>query len=125
MVWGKALESRRKKRKRADDDSSSVTSVTDETGVLSLAPSRSGNRIQITSEREPCELLASGMQQVNNVFWPNGGATRETGEDELASCDLQYSTSVFHGAHPQATMGLSEEPGTAKQRRVSRRFACW
>ena len=64
----------RKERKRDDGDSSSVTSVTGEAGVLGSAPSRDGNRTQITSEREThC-----------------GGTNGETGEDDLASAVLQH-----------------------------------
>ena len=58
-----------------------------------LAPSRDGNRI-LNVNRRSC------LPQVC------GGANGETGWDELASRVLQYSTSLFHGAHPQASMSF-------------------
>ena len=47
----------------ASDVSSDTLSETDK-GDAGLVPSRGGNRIQITGEREPGKFLASGLQQI-------------------------------------------------------------
>ena len=87
----------RKKRKRVND-CSRVASVTDDTGVFSLAPSRDGNRIQVTSERAPGKLLGLGVQQIERLLAHRGGANGETGEDELASfvCSTQRLCFMEH-----------------------------
>ena len=46
------------------------------------------------------------MQQIKRFLAQRGGANGETGEDELASCVVQYLTTVLHGAHSQASMSL-------------------
>ena len=51
--------------------------------------------MRITSEREPGKLLASSFQQFKRFLAQRGGATSETGEDELANCVLQYLTNVM------------------------------
>ena len=66
-----------------------------------MVPLRGGNRIQVTSEREPGKLLAS--EQIKKFLAQRGGAD-EGGSDELATGVLLYLTSVFHGAHPQSSM---------------------
>ena len=80
--------------------------------------------IQITSEREPWNLLASSMQQIKRFLAQRGGANGETGDDELASCVLQYLTSVSWST-PSSVGEPSEHSGTANHRRMSRRFARW
>ena len=69
-----------------------------------MVPSRDGNRIQVTSEREPGRLLASGLQQIKKFLAQRGAD--EDDSDELAAEVLQYLTSVFHGAHPQSSMSF-------------------
>ena len=55
--------SRQRKRRRFSDVSSDTLSETDKEDA-GLVPSHDGNRIQITGEREPGKLLASGLQQI-------------------------------------------------------------
>ena len=80
-----------------------TSSGSDKRGAFDVAPSRDGNRMQVTSEREPGKLLASGLQQ---MFLAQRGGSDEGGSDELAAGVLQCLTSVFHGAHPQSSMSL-------------------
>ena len=57
---------------------------------VGLVPSRDGNRIQITGEREPGKLLASGLQQIKKFLSQCGGVSNEANNDELATGVLQY-----------------------------------
>ena len=56
-------DSRRRKRRRGSDVSSDTSSGSNKRGAFDLAPSRDGNRIQVTSEREPGKSSKS--------FWRN------------------------------------------------------
>ena len=97
--------SRQRKRRRFSDVSGDTLSETDKEDA-GLVPSRDGNRIQITGEREPGKLLASGLQQIKKFLSQRGGVSNEANNDELATGVLQYLMSVFHGAHPQSSMSL-------------------
>ena len=79
-----------------------------------MVPSRDGNRIQVTGEREPEKLLASVLQQIISYLSMRGGACGDGSNDGLATGVLQYLNSVFHGAHPQYSMSFrnSRELGT-------------
>ena len=99
--------SRQRKRRRFSDVSSDTLSETDKEDA-GFVPSRDGNRIQITGEREPGRLLASGLQQINRFFSQRRGIGNEANNDDLATGVLQYLMSVFHGAHPQSAMSLRD-----------------
>ena len=98
--------SRRPKRKRSSDARSGTSSLSDKGNAFDLVSARDGNRIQVTSQREPGKLLALGLRHVEKFWAQRGGADSETNSDELATGVLQYLTSVFHGAHPQSSMSL-------------------
>ena len=61
------LGTRRRKRS-GSDVSSDTSSGSDKRGAFDLVPSRDGKRIQVTSEREPGKLLASGLQQIKKFL---------------------------------------------------------
>ena len=65
--------SRRRKRKRGGDASSNTSSDAAR-GEIGLVPYGDGNRIQVTGEREPVKLLASGLQQIKSYLSMRGGA---------------------------------------------------
>ena len=97
--------SRQRKRRRFSDVSGDTLSEIDKEDT-GLVPSRDGNRIQITGEREPGKLLASGLQQVKKLLSQRGGVSNEANIDELATGVLQHLMSVFHCAHPQSSLSL-------------------
>ena len=80
-----------------------ATSAVTRPVVLTKGVLLTWSRPQVTSEREPGKLLASGLQQIKKFLevrtrvavmsWP------------LVFC-RQYLTSVFRGAHPQSSMSL-------------------
>ena len=96
---------KREKRKRGSDASSNTSSDADR-GEFGLVPSRDGNRIQVTGEREPEKLLASGLHQIKSYLSMRGGAGGDGSNDELATVVVHYLDSVFHGAHPQSSTSL-------------------
>ena len=98
------VKSLSRQRRRFRDVSSDTLSETDKEDA-GLVPSRDGNRIQVTGERESGKL-ASGLQQIKRFLSQRGGTSNEANNDELATGVLQYWTSVFHGAHPQSSMSL-------------------
>ena len=55
------------------------------------------------------DVIAAPTFPADSIL-PTPSATGESGEDDSASCVLQFLTSVSHGAHPPATMSLRDSP---------------